>query len=74
MRAQEQVRNFEARLRVRVSLALQFADVAQRVERLVVDQEVTGSEPVFHPVFEILEGWPSSSRAAVMKIEVERSV
>lgn len=42
-----------------------MVEIAQRVERLAVDQEVTGSEPVFHPVFGILEGWPSGCKAAV---------
>lgn len=47
----ELVRNFEARESVRVSLALQFADVAQLAERKSSKLVVAGSIPVVRSTF-----------------------
>ena len=45
------VRIFAARASVRVSLAPDFADVAQWAERDVADVEVVGSSPIVRSIF-----------------------
>ncbi len=50
VRARSEVK-FKARESVRVSLALKFADVAQQAERESSKLDVTGSSPVFRPIF-----------------------
>lgn len=50
VRARSEVK-FEARESVRVSLALNFADVAQQAEHNVANVDVAGSIPAFRSIF-----------------------